>query len=94
MYDNKNTVALWKKQSKAGLYYYSGYLNIDGTDYEITLFDNDKGNEKAPVLKGKVKLKVDKPTEESQNVSINVKDDDVYATFGNTIELEDSDICF
>ena len=96
MYDNKNTVALWKKQSKAGNDYYSGYLNIDGIDYEITLFDNNTGNEKAPVLKGKVKLKEEKPKEhnEEQQLKENKTNDDAFIEFGDTIELEDSDIAF
>ncbi len=88
MYDNKNTVALWKKQSKAGNDYYSGYLNIDGIDYEITLFDN-KGNEKAPILKGKVKLKG--TIEENSKVEKPIKTDEVYQDFGDIV-LTDDDI--
>lgn len=40
---------LWKKKSKKGNTYCSGKFNLNGKDYYLTLFNNDKkGNEKAP----------------------------------------------
>ncbi len=48
-YDNTNKGALWKKTAKSGLEYISGRLNVDGTDYNISVFNNDKqGNEARP----------------------------------------------
>lgn len=42
-------IALWKKKSQKGLTYCSGKGQIDGKEYQLTLFNNDKkGNEKAP----------------------------------------------
>jgi uncharacterized protein (DUF736 family) len=48
-YDNTNKGALWKKTAKSGLEYISGRLNVDGKDYNISVFNNDKqGNEARP----------------------------------------------
>lgn len=48
-YDNTNKGALWKKTAKSGLEYISGRLNVEGTDYNISVFNNDKqGNEARP----------------------------------------------
>lgn len=48
-YDNTNKGALWKKTAKSGLEYISGRLNVDGADYNISVFTNDKqGNEARP----------------------------------------------
>lgn len=48
-YDNTNKGALWKKTAKSGLEYISGRLNVEGTDYNISVFTNDKqGNEARP----------------------------------------------
>ena len=41
-YDNTNKWALWKKKAKSGLDYISGKLNVDGTEYNISVFTNDK----------------------------------------------------
>ncbi len=48
-YDNTNKGALWKKTAKSGLEYISGKVNVEGTDYNISMFTNDKqGNEARP----------------------------------------------
>jgi len=41
-YDNTNKGALWKKTAKSGLEYISGKVNVEGTDYNISMFTNDK----------------------------------------------------
>lgn len=51
-YDNTNKVALWEKEGRNGVFY-SGSINVEGKDYDITLFVNDaEGNR--PALSGKV----------------------------------------
>ena len=48
-YDNTNKGALWKKKAKSGLDYISGRVNVDGTEYNISVFTNDKqGNDARP----------------------------------------------
>ncbi len=95
-FDDNNTVALWTKQSKSGSNYYSGYAKIDNKEYEVVLFDNTSDNGKAPVLKGKIKDKIDKSTDKNENVGefVKNKQDEAFLDFGNTIELQDSDIAF
>ena len=41
---------LWKKESKSGNTYYSGKLKIGDKEYQLTLFKNNKTNEKQPNL--------------------------------------------
>ena len=48
-YDNANKGAVWLRTSKNGLKYMSGNLDVNGTEYDIAMFKNDKkGNDKAP----------------------------------------------
>lgn len=48
-YDNTNKGALWTKTAKSGLVYKSGRLNVEGKEYNISMFDNDKqGNDARP----------------------------------------------
>lgn len=41
-YDNTNKWAIWIKTAKSGLVYKSWILNVEGKDYNISIFDNDK----------------------------------------------------
>ena len=41
---------LWKKESSKGTTYYSGKLKIGEREYQLTLFKNNKTNEKQPDL--------------------------------------------
>ena len=41
---------LWKKESNKGTTYYSGKLKIGEKEYQLTLFKNNKTNEKQPDL--------------------------------------------
>jgi len=43
-------LGLWKQQSKNGLNYYSGYREINWTKVRVTLFKNQKQNDKQPDL--------------------------------------------
>jgi uncharacterized protein (DUF736 family) len=58
---NQELGALWKKKSKAGLSFLSGYiLDHDGTRTDIVVFANsNKSNEKAPDYR----LYISKPLE-------------------------------
>lgn len=42
--------ALWKKESSKGNTYYSGKLKLGEREYQLTLFKNNKTNEKQPDL--------------------------------------------
>lgn len=42
--------SLWKKTSSKGTTYYSGKLKIGDKEYQLTLFKNNKTNEKQPDL--------------------------------------------
>lgn len=39
---------LWKKQSEKGTTYFNGKIKIENKEYRITLFKNNKQNEKQP----------------------------------------------
>lgn len=41
-YDNTNKWAIWTKTAKSGLVYKSWVLNVEGKEYNISMFDNDK----------------------------------------------------
>ena len=41
---------LWKKESSKGNTYYSGKLKIGDKEYQVSLFKNNKTNEKQPDL--------------------------------------------
>lgn len=41
---------LWKKESSKGTTYYSGKLKLGEREYQLTLFKNNKTNEKQPDL--------------------------------------------
>lgn len=48
-YDNTNKWAIWIRKAKSWLMYKSGTLNVEWTDYKITMFDNQhKQNENHP----------------------------------------------
>lgn len=43
-------IGLWKKESQRGTTYYSGKLKIGDKEFQLTLFKNNKTNEKQPDL--------------------------------------------
>lgn len=58
--------ALWKRKSKAGMSFLSGYINDhDGQRIDVVVFANKKTNEKAPDYR----LYVSKPLENKAPVS-------------------------
>ena len=42
--------SLWKKESQKGTTYYSGKLKIGDKEFQVSLFKNNKTNEKQPDL--------------------------------------------
>ena len=57
-FDNTNKVSIWKRTSKGGKEYMNGIVNVDGTDYKITLFTNDyKDRQSQPDFRGTIEEK-------------------------------------
>ena len=79
-YDNTNKGAMWLRTSKNGIKYMSGTLNVNGTEYDIAMFKNDKKSDKAPDYRITVTAK-----EKEANDT-----DKVYIDFGNLVEDDDS----
>ena len=48
---NEIGTGLWEKTSQKGNTYYSGKIKIDEKEYYLTLFKNNKTNEKQPDFK-------------------------------------------
>ena len=90
-FNKEKTGSLWlaDKQTIKGEPYYNGTITIDNKDYSITMFINKSDNLKAP----KFRLKVNEK-KESQDIIKNIKEDEPYIDFGNSIELNDEDIAF
>ena len=90
-FDKEKTGSLWlaDKQTIKGEQYYNGTITIDNKDYSITMFKNNSDNPKAP----KFRLKINEK-KESQDIIKNVKEDEPYIDFGNTIELKEEDYPF
>ena len=83
---------IWKKKSQKGTTYCSGKIKIGTTEYQIRLFNNDKkGNEKAPDFNLILK---DETEEQVQKKETNPLSDEVFAEFGNQIEIEESEMAF
>lgn len=68
---NQELGALWKKKSKAGMSFLSGYINDhDGQRIDVVVFANsNKSNEKAPDFR----LYVSKPLDRNNGDTTNVK---------------------
>ena len=47
---NETKTGLWQKKSSKGTTYYSGKLKLGDKEYQLTLFKNNKTNEKQPDL--------------------------------------------
>jgi len=58
-FDNEGRVALWEAQSKSGLNYLNGTVELDGVPYKLVLFKNDSDNPVAPIYTGKLEKKED-----------------------------------
>ena len=98
---------LWKKESSKGTTYYSGKLKLGDKEYQLTLFKNNKTNEKQPDLnilvrdsinpQGKQKL-VEKRQKNSELEQVKSKEEDtdplrdeVFADFGQFVVDDEED---
>lgn len=89
---------LWKKKSQKGNTYCSGKFQLNGKDYYLTLFNNDKkGNEKAPdfnliirdgVISQEKEKIVEIPPQNSEK-EVNSMDDSIFEAFGNSMSIDD-----
>lgn len=87
--ESKNKGSLWTKTSKSGNKFYNGSITIEGTEYWLTMFNNDKkGNPKAPDYRLIAEPK-EQVTEEHQDPTQLMEDD--YAMFGKQNEEEITD---
>jgi hypothetical protein len=90
--NNEIRTGLWIKDSKKGTKYMSGTLKLDGKEYYLTMFKNNKNNEKQPdynlILRSKEQ--VEEKQEEKQI--------DAYEQMGKQvqeeIELDDASLPF
>lgn len=85
--------AMWKKESSKGNTYYSGKLKIGDKEFQVSLFKNNKTNEKQPDLniivrdsintqvKQESALNVPKNTELEQVKKNPLKDDKTFEQF-------------
>lgn len=82
---------LWKRKSQKGNTYCSGKFQLNGKDYYLTLFNNDKkGNEKAPDFNLIIRDSIN-TQEQVKTVEIPPKIEpskDIYAEFGE-LTLDD-----
>lgn len=77
---------LWKKESSKGNTYYSGKLKIGDKEYQVSLFKNNKTNEKQPDLNIIVRDSIN--TLPKQESALNTPKNSVRED--NTKELETS----
>ena len=106
---NEIKTGLWQKKSSKGTTYYSGKLKLGDKEYQLTLFKNNKINEKQPDLniivrdsintQGKQKL-VEKRQKNSELEQVKSKEentnslrDEVFADFGQFV-VDDEDAPF
>ena len=82
---------LWKRKSQKGNTYCSGKFQLNGKDYYLTLFNNDKkGNEKAPDFNLIIRDSIN-TQEQVKTVEIPPKIEpskDIYTEFGE-LTLDD-----
>lgn len=72
---------LWKTESKKGTKYYKGKIKIGDKEYQVSVFKNDKKNDKSPDLMLYVNEKVEK-----EKTSFTI-DEAVY-------DIKDEDLAF
>ena len=83
---------LWKKESSKGNTYYSGKLKIGDKEYQVSLFKNNKTNEKQPDLNIIVRDSINK--QEKQVEQKTYLDDEVFKEFGESIDISESELAF
>lgn len=97
---------LWQKKSDKGTTYYSGKLKIGEREFYLTLFKNNKTNEKQPDLNIIVRDSINaqekqentekghKNSELKENKQQQFVVDDVFEEFGNMLEEDKSILPF
>lgn len=94
---------LWKKQSEKGTIYYSGKIKIGLQEYQLTLFKNNKTNEKQPDLNILVRDNINSQENSKQSTMVQKNSeleenksniDQVFADFGDNLEVTDEDLAF
>lgn len=104
---NEIKTGLWQKKSSKGTTYYSGKLKLENKEYQLTLFKNNKTNEKQPDLnilirdsintqeKQKLTEKGQKNSEleqvKSKEEDTNPLRDEVFADFGQFVVDDEED---
>lgn len=92
--------SLWQKKSEKGTTYYSGKIKIGLTEYQLTLFKNNKTNEKQPDLNILVRDNINNQGNKKQsnkgqkNSELGQDNTQVYADFGNLTEIDDNMLPF
>lgn len=82
---------LWQRESKKGNKYYSGKFKLNGKEYYLSLFTNDKkGNEKAPEFQLVIRDKINNQ-DKTNEIPLKIEptkriDTNIYADFGEMTE--------
>ena len=77
---------IWKKQSEKGTTYFNGKIKIGEQEYRITLFKNNKQNEKQPDFNIIIRENKQKNENTVQNKEDNTN---VFEEFGKMINIDD-----
>ena len=97
---------LWQKKSDKGTTYYSGKIKMGEREFYLTLFKNNKTNEKQPDLNIIVRDSINtqekqentekghKNSELEENKQQQFTVDDVFTEFGNMLEQEEDILPF
>ena len=101
-YDNKNTGAIWKvdKLTSDNQEYYNGKIDVNGTEYNITMFHNESTNSKAPLFRVKIHeyKAYDKDKDYTKKETAKEKNEHKFGTqfedMGKQIEEEESNLPF
>ncbi len=89
-YDNTNKWAIWIKKAKSWLMYKSWILNVEGKEYNITMFDNDKQwNENRPDFNVIIE-----PADSHQNENNNLNNSNQKDENNDSSEISIEDIPF
>lgn len=90
--NNEIKAGMWKKVSQKGNTYYSGKIKIENKEYYLTLFKNNKTNEKQPDLNIFLKDSINYQENNKQSNTEHknsATSEDIYKEFGENIEIDD-----
>lgn len=98
--------SLWQKKSDKGTTYYSGKIKIGDREFYLTLFKNNKTNEKQPdlniIVRNNINSQGTQKVFEKGHKNSDLEEikqqqfvvDDVFEEFGNMLEQSDTEIAF